>query len=64
MPNLPTETVNDKGAESGECNRTACKNRPAVAFNKGTQQFYCVPCAEAINAYAGETVCVLSGRVL
>lgn len=38
-----------KGCYGGECARNACHNPKAVMFNKGTQQYYCVPCARKIT---------------
>jgi len=38
-----------KGAYSGECNRTAGDNRPALYWNRYTHAFYCLPCARKLN---------------
>ena len=57
-----------KGEHEGECNRKACKNRPAVYFNKATEKYYCKPCATRINElnradclrlYGEEDLCVV-----
>lgn len=38
-----------KGGYSGECTRTACKQRPALYWNPHTHGFYCVHCARKLN---------------
>lgn len=54
----------DKGEKDGACNRGACLQRPATAWNKSTQRYYCIPCARRINEVCGEKVCNLEGFVL
>lgn len=44
-----------KGGKHGECNRTACQNRPAIHFNRITEEFYCTPCARRINESAKQS---------
>lgn len=39
----------EKGEYLQECNRTVCKNTPAVFFNYSTKMFYCASCARLIN---------------
>jgi|SRR5581483_12126563 len=63
MTNLTKDRKLSKGDFMGECNRAACRARPATAYNKSTQKFYCVPCAQSINSYAGEKVCNIEGYV-
>ncbi len=41
----------EKGAECGQCNRTACSNSGARWFNHSTKKYYCTPCAQLINGY-------------
>lgn len=48
-----------KGGYSGECNRTACDNRPAHFWNTSTHRFYCIHCARKINGACGERVVLL-----
>lgn len=38
-----------KGSYTGECGRTACKDRPALYWNPHTDLFYCVHCARRLN---------------
>ncbi|MBN9548495.1 MAG: hypothetical protein J0H31_06325 [Alphaproteobacteria bacterium] len=37
----------------GICNRTACSQRHAVFYNRGTNGYYCADDAIAINRYSG-----------
>ena len=39
-----------KGEYLGECNRTCCDNKQAKYFNKSTEMYYCIECAELINS--------------
>lgn len=34
---------------NGECNRSACKDRRATWFNRGTRSYYCADCARLGN---------------
>lgn len=45
------EPWSDKGHKSGECNRTACNQRPATWWNPNTRAFYCAECAQKINSF-------------
>jgi hypothetical protein len=40
-----------KGKLNGECNRTACKNTPAVYFSTIEKAHYCAKCAREINQW-------------
>lgn len=46
-----------KGEFKGECNRTACSNKNAVYYNKGTYAYYCHSCAMKINELCSEDIC-------
>lgn len=46
-----------KGEFNGECNRTACSNKNAVYYNKGTHAYYCDSCAMKINELCSENIC-------
>lgn len=50
MTNTPQTP--EKGHKGGECNRTACTNRPATWYNRYTQMWYCEDCATKINRLA------------
>lgn len=49
----PQHADPEKGSVyGGECNRTACREVPAMVYNRATFGYYCVPCARAINGRA------------
>lgn len=39
----------DKGHWNGACNRSACLDRPATWYNRGSYAFYCEACAEMLS---------------
>lgn len=43
------ETKADKGLKGGSCNRRACQRPGAWWLNRGTDAYYCTPCARLIN---------------
>lgn len=45
---VPPQTI-PKGDQGGVCNRGACVDGLAIAFNRGTGRWYCTPCAWRIN---------------
>lgn len=45
-------TTTDKGTLGAECQRTACKNTPALYWNKSTRRHYCKKCSMEINDFA------------
>ena len=38
-----------KGVKGGNCNRQACQKPGSFWYNRGTDRYYCAPCARAIN---------------
>lgn len=52
---MENSKVIDKGDLNGECNRTVCKNVPAIYYNHSTRLHYCAECARLINTVNPES---------
>jgi len=49
LANAKPPPATDKGTFNGECQRTACRCRPATFFHYYRRQFYCAACETEIS---------------